>query len=225
MRFARKIPKARIHTHKHIIFNTFKWINEPDAAVSQVYYLSFKYSSTCFGHPHAHHQELNNCSSSLWFYRWRVVVAVLLVVVGPAWPRPTAPLWPSSDGKPEAATAIVVAPDMGMRMPKTFWAVFKRQVINLRDCCIWFIDSFGSMIMHGLTNPKFNTYFFSTTTTVTRKLLIFTLYVHCLVKFSYRLVTFQKFPYVPLEICKIYIIIPFFEDNNFYLFYMFNVFS
>jgi hypothetical protein len=24
----------------------------------QVYYLSFKYSSTGFGHPHAHHQEL-----------------------------------------------------------------------------------------------------------------------------------------------------------------------
>jgi hypothetical protein len=42
------------------------------------------YGSTCFGRPHAHHQELNNCSSSLWFYRWSVVVAVLLVVVGPA---------------------------------------------------------------------------------------------------------------------------------------------
>src|SRR5215475_187855 len=26
-----------------------------------------KYSSKCFGHPHAHHQELNNHSSSLWF--------------------------------------------------------------------------------------------------------------------------------------------------------------
>jgi len=26
-----------------------------------------KYSSTCFGHPHAHHQELINCSSRLWF--------------------------------------------------------------------------------------------------------------------------------------------------------------
>jgi hypothetical protein len=25
-----------------------------------------------------------NCSSSLWFYRWSVVIAVLLVVVGPA---------------------------------------------------------------------------------------------------------------------------------------------
>jgi len=41
------------------------------------------YSSTCFERPHAHHQELNNCSSSLWVYRWSVVVAVLLVVVGP----------------------------------------------------------------------------------------------------------------------------------------------
>jgi hypothetical protein len=39
------------------------------------------YSSTCFGRPHAHHQDLNNCSSSIWFYRWSVVVAVLLVVV------------------------------------------------------------------------------------------------------------------------------------------------
>jgi len=25
----------------------------------------------------------SNCSSSLWFYRWSVVIAVLLVVVGP----------------------------------------------------------------------------------------------------------------------------------------------
>jgi len=51
--------------------------------------LTFIYSSTCFGRPHAHHQELNNCSSSLWFYRWRVAVAVLLVVGGPAGPPTT----------------------------------------------------------------------------------------------------------------------------------------
>jgi hypothetical protein len=38
--------------------HTFNWINQPDAETSQVYYLSFKYSSTCFGHPHSHHQEL-----------------------------------------------------------------------------------------------------------------------------------------------------------------------
>jgi hypothetical protein len=42
------------------------------------------YSSTCFGRSHAHHQELNNYSNSLLFYRWSVVVAVLLLVVGPA---------------------------------------------------------------------------------------------------------------------------------------------
>jgi len=43
-------------------------MNQPTiAAISQVYYLSFKYSSTCFGHPHAHHQGLNNCCSGLWF--------------------------------------------------------------------------------------------------------------------------------------------------------------
>jgi len=51
--------------------------------------LKFIYSSTCFGRPHAHHQELNDCSSSLWFYCWSVVIAVLLVVVGPAGPTTT----------------------------------------------------------------------------------------------------------------------------------------
>ena len=40
------------------VCHIFNWINKQDAATSQVYYLSFKYSSTCFGHPHAHHQEL-----------------------------------------------------------------------------------------------------------------------------------------------------------------------
>ena len=62
----------------------FNWINQPDAATSQVYYLSFKYSST-----------------------------MMMVVVGPARPRPTTLLSPSSDSKPEAATAVVVAPDDG----------------------------------------------------------------------------------------------------------------
>jgi hypothetical protein len=30
---------------------------------------------------------------------------------------------------------------MGMRMPETCWAVSKRQVINLRSCCILLVDS------------------------------------------------------------------------------------
>jgi len=31
---------------------------------------------------------------------------------------------------------------MGMRMHETCWAVFKWQAINLRNCCIWSVDSF-----------------------------------------------------------------------------------
>ena len=47
-----------------ILVHFFNWINQQDAATSQVYYLSFKYSSTCFGHPHAHHQKLLQLLSS-----------------------------------------------------------------------------------------------------------------------------------------------------------------
>jgi len=43
---------------------------------------------------------------------------------------------------------------MGMRMPETRWAVFKRQVINLRICCFWLVDAVVSTMMHGLANPK-----------------------------------------------------------------------
>jgi len=43
---------------KSVRHHTFNGINQQDTATSQVYYLSFKYSSTCFGHPHAHHLEL-----------------------------------------------------------------------------------------------------------------------------------------------------------------------
>jgi len=43
-----------------------------------------------------------------------LVIAVLLVVVGlTSRPRPTALLSQHSDSKPEAATAVVVAPDDG----------------------------------------------------------------------------------------------------------------
>jgi len=60
LEFSRKTFEK--YLNKKFNENPFKWINQPDAAISRVYYLSFRYSSTCFGHPHAHHQELNNCS-------------------------------------------------------------------------------------------------------------------------------------------------------------------
>jgi len=37
--------------------------------------------STCFGRLPAHHQERTTALAASWFYRWRVAVAALLVVV------------------------------------------------------------------------------------------------------------------------------------------------
>jgi hypothetical protein len=66
--------EVRKSVHHHTI-----QINQLDATIYPVYYLTFTYSLRS----HAHHQELNNCSSSLWFYLRSVVIAVLLVVVVP----------------------------------------------------------------------------------------------------------------------------------------------
>ena len=110
--------QQRLRPHGH-----WDWQNNQlDATIPQVYNLAFIYSSTCFGRPHAHHQELNNCSSSLWFYRWSVVITVLLVVVGPTG-RPDHDqqhcYHHAPTVKPEAATAIVKLLMMGVRMPET----------------------------------------------------------------------------------------------------------
>jgi hypothetical protein len=71
--------------------------HQPDATVFQFIILTFIYSSTCFGRFPAHHQELNNCSGSLWFYL-RIVVSVVL---------------------PEAATAVIELLMMGGKTPET----------------------------------------------------------------------------------------------------------
>jgi hypothetical protein len=80
------------------------------------------YSSTCFGRPHANHQKLNNCSSSLWFYRWSVVIAVLLVVVRSVG-RPDHDqqhcYHHSPAVKPEAAAAVVELLMVGVMTPET----------------------------------------------------------------------------------------------------------
>jgi hypothetical protein len=82
----RKTQKYEFRVCKSVHHHTFNLINQPDAANSQVYYLSFKYSSTCFGHPHAHHQELQQLQQQPLVYCWSLVIAVLLVVVRSAGP-------------------------------------------------------------------------------------------------------------------------------------------
>jgi hypothetical protein len=106
------------------VFTTFQ-INQPTRCnnFSSLLLDVYSYvSSTCFGRPHAHRQELNNCSSSLWFYRCSVVVAVLLVVVGPIG-RPDHDqqhcYHHAPKVKPEAFTAVVELLMMGVRTPET----------------------------------------------------------------------------------------------------------
>jgi len=58
-----KFCKSVLHHHSTVQIN-----HQPDATVFQFIILTFIYSSTCFGRFPAHHQELSDCSGSLWFY-------------------------------------------------------------------------------------------------------------------------------------------------------------
>jgi len=70
--------------HKQIQIN-----HQPHATIFQFIILTFIYSSICFGRFPAHHQELNDCSGSLWFYLRVAVTAVLCSWSG----RPAVPNW------------------------------------------------------------------------------------------------------------------------------------
>ena len=85
--------------------------HQPDATIFQCIVLTFVYSSTCFGRFPAHHQELNDCSGSLWFYNRGDSRAVF--VVGPAGYHHDTKV------KPEAATAVIELLMMGGKTPET----------------------------------------------------------------------------------------------------------
>jgi len=51
--------------------------HQPDPTIFRFIILTFVYSSTCFGRFPAYHQELNDCSGSLWFYLCIVVTVEL----------------------------------------------------------------------------------------------------------------------------------------------------
>jgi len=74
-----RIPKQALlfKVCKSVHHRTIQINHQPDATIFQFIILTFIYSSTCFGRSPAHHQELNDFSSSLWFYLRIVVIAVL----------------------------------------------------------------------------------------------------------------------------------------------------
>jgi hypothetical protein len=101
-------------------YRTIQINHQPDATVFQFIILTFVYSSTCFGRFPAHHQELNDCSGSLWFYLRIVVIVVLCSWSGrPARPRTQDDCHHDTKVKPEAATAVVELLMMGGRTPET----------------------------------------------------------------------------------------------------------
>jgi hypothetical protein len=62
---------------KFVHNRTIQINHQPDTTIFQFIILTLVYSSTCFGRFPAHHQELNDCSGSLWFYLCIVVTVVL----------------------------------------------------------------------------------------------------------------------------------------------------
>jgi hypothetical protein len=76
--------------------------HQPDATIFQFIILTFIYNLTYFGRFTAHHEELNDCSGSLWFYL-RIVVTVVLC----SWSG-----W-------SAATAVIELLMMGGKTPET----------------------------------------------------------------------------------------------------------
>jgi hypothetical protein len=72
------------------IQGTIQINRQPDATIFQFIILTFVYSSTSFGRFPAHHQEINDCSGSLWFYLRIVVIVVLCSLSG----RPAGTLKP-----------------------------------------------------------------------------------------------------------------------------------
>jgi hypothetical protein len=91
--------------------------HQPEATNFQFIILTFIYSSTCFGHFPAHHQELNGCSDSLSFYLHIVVIAVLCS--WPARPRTQHDYHHDTKVKAEAVTAAIELLMMGGKTLET----------------------------------------------------------------------------------------------------------
>jgi len=103
---------VRKSVHHHTIQN--KLTNK----LQQFYkFITWRFVSlNMFRSPPRPSSEAYNCINSLWFYRWSVVVAMLLVVVWPARPQPITLLPPTL--QPEDVKAVVSSWWWAWRRPK-----------------------------------------------------------------------------------------------------------
>jgi hypothetical protein len=101
-------------TFWHQRFHLIQINHQLDASIFQFIILTVVYSSTCFGRFPAHHQELNDCSGSLWFYL-RIVVTVVLC----SWSGRLTGCHHDTKVKTEAATAVIELLMMGGKTPET----------------------------------------------------------------------------------------------------------
>jgi uncharacterized membrane protein YhaH (DUF805 family) len=130
--------------------------HQPDATIFQFIILTFVYSPTSFRRFPAHHQELNDCSGSLWFYLRVVVTVVLCLWSGrPARSRTQHDCHYDTKVKPETATAVIELLMMGGKTPETCWAVNRLQDNKLKNFCIRLVIYLNCTMMHALTHLKF----------------------------------------------------------------------
>jgi uncharacterized membrane protein YhaH (DUF805 family) len=96
---------------KSVHQRTIQINHQPDTTIFQFIVLTFVYSLTCFGRFSAHHQELNDCSGSLWF--WFFIVVTVVLCSCSARPRTQHDYHHDTKVKPEAATAVIELLMMG----------------------------------------------------------------------------------------------------------------
>jgi hypothetical protein len=102
--------------------STIQINHQRDATIFQFIILTFIYSSTCFWRFPAHHQELNGCSGSFWFY-----LRIVVTVVPCSWSgRPADRQFSEQHDchhntkvKPEAAIAVIELLMMNGKTPET----------------------------------------------------------------------------------------------------------
>ena len=86
--------------HITLLYASNQINHQPDATIFQFIILTLIYSSTCFGRFPSHHQELSDCSGSLWFLSSYRGDSRAVFVVGPAGPTTnTARPSPRYEGK------------------------------------------------------------------------------------------------------------------------------